>query len=314
MTARQCQAPGEEKVKHVSAKTRLVALLLALLIAPAAALAEPLTLDAASHFTIDAQIDGHAVRLRVDPEVSGYVTLNPDAAQRVGLRPSMIRTRMNIGPVRLTGFSKVAELRIGATASNRRMVWLERRAVDGADGLIGPADLPYDRVTFRLGPDRPGARSVDVPLAFERGFGLSLTAQVGGQAVRVQFSLIQDRTRATAAAGSVIAAAHGGSWAGEVQERLIDFEVRRPVRPMALATPWSVGPLALDALLVRTQDNLGTEQLPADQSDPDEIVVTAVTGRQRARYNVTIGRDWLDRCSSLVWDNGARTMAMTCAP
>lgn len=292
---------------------RLLLALLALILGIAPAAAEDLTLDAATNYTIDVSINGRPARLRVDPETSGYIILNPDAVARIGLRRSMIGSRTAIGPVRLNGFSKVAEVRIGNQTSDRRIVWIDRRAVEGADGLIGPADMPYDRVVFAIGPSAPNEREYETPMLFDRGMGLYLPLRFGEPTIGFQFSLIKDRTMATAAAGSVLAAAYGGSWSGPVESQLIEFEVERPVRAMTLATPVPLGPLTLGQLFVRTQDDRGANSLPTDDVDPDEIVVTA-SGRQRARFNLTIGRDWLGRCSRLEWDNPSRSLRLSCLP
>ena len=101
---------------------------------PTAAAAADLTVDAASDFLIDATINGQPVRLRVDPETSGYIVLNPATVQRLGLRRSMLGSRTRIGPVRLTGGSKVAEVSLGGVTGDRRLVWIDRPAVEGADG------------------------------------------------------------------------------------------------------------------------------------------------------------------------------------
>ena len=273
--------------------------------------AAELAVDAASNFLIDATINGHPVRLRVDPETSGYVLLNADAVARIGLRRSLLRSRTRIGPVRLDGWSKVAELSIGGVTGDRRMVWLDRAVVDGADGLIGPADMHYDRVTFTLGESRAGETRVELPLAFVRQAGLSYPLQAGDDVIHVQFSLIKPDSMATAAAGARIAERHGGQWAGPVREQPIEFGVSRPVRPLRLASPVELQGFGFDRFLVRTTDHRGGLDLPPEpDADPDEIVVSG--SRQQAMFALTLGLDRLGRCSRLVWDNVARTLALEC--
>lgn len=286
---------------------------LSLLAAPARA--ADLVVDAGSDFLIEATINGHPVRLRVDPETSGYVILNPDTVARIGLRRSMLGSRTQIGPVRLTGSSKVARVALGGVTGDRRVVWLtDRAAVAGADGLIGPADMPYNRVTFQLRAARPGEARFELPMAFERSYGLFFPMSLGGQEMRFQLTLTKAETMATAAAGAHIAALHGGVWIGDARDQLIDFGVVRPVRPLALAQPVLLNGLYLGRLLVRTGDNRGNLTLPPEpDADPDEVVV-AGESRQRAAFNVTLGRDRLSECSRLVWDNGTRRMSLDCLP
>jgi hypothetical protein len=104
----------------------------------------------------------------------------------------------------------------------------------------------------------------------------------------------------------------GGTWAGDAREEPLDFGVVRPVRPLTLARGLPITGLGLGKLLVRTQDHRGSAQLPAENGpDPDEIVVTA-NSRQKPRYILTLGRDWLASCSSMTWDNRLRVLALSC--
>lgn len=280
---------------------------------PAAAQAADLVVDAASNFIIDATINGQPVRLRVDPETSGYVILNPATVERIGLRRSMLGSRTQIGPVRLTGSSKVAEVGIGGVTGDRRVVWIDRPAVEGADGLIGPADMHYERVTFAIGPARAGEAGFTIPLAFERSFGLYFPLTLGEHDFRFQFSLIKPASLATAGAGAHLATLQGGAWAGEALDQMIEFGVVRPVRPMILARPIELQGFRVAAFRVRTGDNRGNLALPPEpDADPDEVVVAAGS-RQRAAFVVHVGMDRLSQCSSLIWDNAARRMTLNCA-
>jgi len=290
-----------------------LAALLAFFAAAPPAAASDLTLDAASFYLIDARINGVPVRLRVDPETSGFIILNGEAARRIGMRRSMIGAQAQIGPVRVKGSTKVARVAIGGVTGRRRLVWTDKVSAPDADGLIGPADMPFDRVTFQLRAPAPGERVVALPMKWERSFGLFYPVAFGAQEVRFRFSTMRRDSIATAAAGAVIAALHGGAWIGEPGEQMIKYEVVRPVRPMILAQPASFAGLPLDRFLVRTSDSRGNAVLPSDASaDPDEIVVTAERQRQRARYDLSLGMDWLSTCSSLSWDNRARIMTLNC--
>lgn len=287
-------------------------LMLAALLLPAAGRAADLTIDAASNFLVDATINGHAVRLRVDPAASGYIILNPETVARIGLRPSMLRSATRIGPVRLTGSSKVAEVAIGGVTGDRRLVWIDRPVLEGADGLIGPADMPYDRVIFTLGAPRGGEATAVLPMEFARGAGLSFPLRLGEDVVRVQFSLIKPESMATAGAGALIAAAYGGGWIGEVRDQPIEFGVLRPVRAMWLERPVDLGYFQFRQFLVRTGDHRGNLDLPPEpDADPDEVVVTGGS-RQRAIFALKLGLDRLSQCSRLVWDNITRRLTLNC--
>lgn len=292
--------------------TRSLIALALLALAPRFAHAADLTVDAASDFTVTATINGQPVRLRVDPETSGYIILNPETVARIGLRRSMLGSRTRIGPVRLTGSSKVAEVALGGVTGDRRIVWIDRPAILGADGLIGPADMPYDRVTFAIAAPRAGETAFVLPLLFERSFGLYFPLTLGDRNFRFQFSLMKPDSLATAGAGAALAALYGGAWSGEARDQMIEFGVVRPVRPLALQRPVDLMGFQLGRLLVRTGDNRGNLSLPPEpDADPEEMVVDGAS-RQRAQFIVHVGRDRLSRCSSLVWDNAARNITLNC--
>jgi hypothetical protein len=194
-------------------------------------------------------------------------------------------------------------------------LWWDRDAAEGADGVISAADLPYDRVVFRLAPPQSGERALQLPMEWDRSGGLSHRLTLGGQQVIVQITNNKPDSIATAAAGALLAQLHGGAWSGETRVMPLTFGVPRPVRPLTFARPFRFAQLDLAGLLVRTQDHRGNAQLPAEAgADPDEIVVTANTGRTRPRYTLALGRDWLAPCSSMTLDVRTRLITLSCRP
>ena len=289
------------------------ATLLALLL-PAAARAADLTLDSSSGYTIPVQINGHALRLRVDLSASGYVLLNPDAAARAGLGGSMVRSRTLVGPHVLRGSSNAVRLTIAGTELRERVAWFDRPAVEGADGVISPEVLPYDNIILQLAPEQPGQRDYEIALSFTKSAGLFLPYSVQGHTTGVDFSLFRPRSIATAAAGAVIATENGGTWSGETSEEMISFGIARPVRPMHLERPLLLGGIALPDLVVRTADHRGNFALPSDQeADSGEVVVTGQTrSRQRASLSLTIGLDRLGSCTSATYRKAGRLLRLRC--
>lgn len=287
--------------------------ILALSFSAAPGAAADLTVAATSNYLIDATVNGQPVHLRVDPEAPGYIILNPSTVRRLGLPRSMSSSETRIGPVRLTGSSKVAQIAIGGVTAKRRLVWIDREAVAGADGLISPSDLPFDHVTFAIRAPRHGEGMFQLPLLFQRGSGLYFPLRVGRAIVPIHFSLLKPDGMATAATGALLAEASGGSWAGEARSEVIDFGVARPVRPFALARPLDLNGLVVRSFLVRTSDNRGNMSLPPEpNADPNEVVVTAAS-RQRAKLQFELGLDRLSECSRLIWDNITQHMTLYCS-
>ncbi len=120
-------------------------------------------------------------------------------------------------------------------------------------------------------------------------------------------------------AAARLAAAHGGTLSGDAVLTEIFFGVERPVRTMTLARPLALGMLSITTLGVRIGDYGRTASIreadaPVEAVDPDEIVVTAKGGkRDMRRDTLSLGADYLKRCSSIVFDKPARQIRLTCA-
>ena len=150
---------------------------------------------------------------------------------------------------------------------------------------------------------------------FGGGGGSFALVPVGGVPTRVRFNPDNARTLATAGAGVALASANGGRLEGATRTAHIAFGVERPVRLLKLARPLAIGPLTLAALDVRVADYGsagGIADADAPPPDPDEIVVTAKGKRDRSRDSLTLGRDQLDRCSSIVFDKPAKQVRLSC--
>lgn len=273
-----------------------------------------LTLDAATGFTIPARVQQRAVRLRVDLEASPFVVLNPGAVSRIGLSRSRLPAHSRVGPIRLDGYSRRVALRVADTNFHRRAVWMRGHvAVRGADGVISAANIPYDRVIFQIRPPRGDEIRHEVQLAYGR-FGLHFPFAVGNEQIEFRFSLLTPQTMATAAAGALLAEHLDGRWTGEATERVVRFDIARPVRPMTLGNPFDIAGFRGRQLLVRTSDNRGLFELPDDRlADPEEIVVTGVVERQRPAFTVSIGMDRLQNCSRLVYTRATNRLSMDCS-
>jgi hypothetical protein len=282
---------------------------------PEAANAPPrgeLTLAPDSFYIVEAQINGHPVRLRVDPGYSGIV-LNPGAAARIGLERSIWENDVLVGPVRMQGETGVAPVIIGTATDTRRIIWFDKDITPAADGIINMAHLPYERVTLRLRAERPGESDIVLPTVPDGFWSVTHHQRVGERTIEVRFGLDVPRTVVTASTGAQLADLYGGAWAGEAFPHLIGFFVERPVRPMAFSRTVTLGGLTLDQALVRASDWRGRNVLPTDPpADPSEIVVTGEGGKTKAIYNAILGQDLLSRCSSISYESGTRVLTLRC--
>jgi len=301
----------------------IIFVLLTAMAGPAAA--SDLVLDAESGFTVPVEINGVTLRLRVDPAASGLVILNPGAAARARLSPEIKppntflpgsfrrHSYARIGPVSLTGLTSRAPALIAGRPAELRMIWFDRDALAGADGLISVASLPFDRIVLRLGPAREGETGLSFQLDFSTEMGLYFPYPLGERTLPIQFSVWRQDNMSTAAAGALLAGIHTGTWQGDYARRIVNFGVDRPVRPMALGRPIDLHGFSVGRFLVRTGDYRGGYALPTDAADPDEIVVTAMGTHQAARLNLTLGRGQFARCSAVTFEAAARRLTFSCA-
>lgn len=275
--------------------------------------------DSQSDFIIAAQARGQTLRLKVDPGAPWYVLLNGDAAKRLGLVGTRSAT-LAVGPVRLKGKTRSEKLTFGSIVARRPILWFKGEAVRGADGVVNPANVPHDRVTLRLAEPRDADQVIELPMRFDEERGLYHELSFGGQLILTRFTLHDELTTATGAAASVIAKRRSGLWEGGNFTHPVRYGIVRPVRKMVLGEPLSVNGFPLSKLTVRISDDRGSyylpeKHLPAVEVDEDDILVT---GKKKRIYGaphfwLMIGRDNLNRCSSISYDNGSNRLILKCA-
>ena len=271
------------------------------------------SLSAEDGYLITVQVNGKPVRLRVETGYAGIV-LNPEAAARVGLKPSIFENDIRVGPVRVQGESSVAAVTLGSSQHERRLVWFDRPITSVADGIINIADLPYERVTLQLRAAGPAEVATVLPMSPEIFWNLTYIQQVGNRKIAVRFLLEAPETLLTAAAGAHLAETHSGKWGGDAFQHPISLQVSRPVRPMKFNSDLSLGSLRIPRALVRTSDLRGKYVLPTEaEVDPNEIVVTGNRATSKASLNAIIGADNLSGCSSISYTRATRQLTLTCS-
>ncbi len=251
--------------------------------------------------------------------IDGEVPMVDAPTTRTLAEHERIRPFVQLGSLMAQGKFAIARASIGGRAGNMVFAWFERSAVADADGLISPAELPYDNVTLRLAPERANERTVTLAGQYTRLSGFSVPMPVQGRNLHVKLSAVETNSIATAAAGSVLAQAHRGSWSGDLRRHNIALGVERPVRPMNLGRPFALGGrLRVSDFLVRVRDHGGNLPLPAARSeeirtDPDEVVVVAPGANQPVRFLLVLGQDQLSSCSSVTYRRRSVSLVMRCS-
>lgn len=257
--------------------------------------------------------------LLIDPGAPALPILAKPYAQRAGLRPGMFGLQYKVGPTGIRGVTAVARLTVDGMAVRRRVGWFDAPYATGADGVIGPGGVPAPVVRFTLHSPQPGERSLDLPLVDSGTLignwgGLFGEITVGGAPMKVRFDLQHRLSYASAGAAQRISTAQNGALNGPIEQAEIAFGIARPVRRMTLAVPLAIGPLALNTLHVRVSDfgDASTIRDADAPPDPEEIIVTGRKKPDPARDRLSIGRDQLERCSSLTFDKPAKRIRLSC--
>lgn len=266
--------------------------------------------------TVEMTINGQPVRFRLAPDAVSVPTLNADAAQRVGLKPSMIGYVYAIGPVKIGFRTDRVRYGEGDASFRSRTAFSDRQLVDDADGIAGPETFPFRRIIFTLRDPQQDDRAIAFPLDKEMGRSqTSVRIVVDGRPVFAAFSLDRAESLVTATGGRWIADANGGRFDGNSRQAPILYGVARPVRSLRLDRPLMLGEFEIRNLAVRVSD-MGNAQGIAEDSaaeqDPNEIVVTGDSKRKVPNQRLYIGMDTIGHCASITYNFEAGTVTLMC--
>lgn len=293
----------------------------AALLVPMAAQAQRVDLDevelrAMAGEPVEVVINEQPVRIIVAPDAVSAVSMNGDAAERLGFEPSMFRFSYGIGSTQLLFNTDTVRYHMQGGSFRRRTAYSNRQIVGGADGVVGPGHFPQERVVLMLREETPEDRALTFPL--ER-MGRSLTGtliEVGGVPIHVAFSFDRAETLVTATGGRIIADDLGGYFSGEPREIPILYGVDRPVRALSVRQPLMLGELEVRNIAVRFSDHGnadGIDEAAPEEGDPDEIVVTANTG-DIPRQRMYVGMDTIGHCASITYDFDEEVLTLMCPP
>jgi len=270
-----------------------------------------LRLDAASPI-IEVRLAGIELRLRVDPSQWGAIELNPDAAARLPIAFEDGNAAM-IGRVVLTGRAAHAMIELDHRKFPVAVAEHGRRVARDADGVIGPEMLPFATISWQRADAPPPIARYSFALDFDQDTGLGAIDPAVPGALRIHASFILPTSFATAAAGAELARDHGGRFDGPAAPIAAPFALTRPARALVFTDPPILAGFRFDRIAVRIADFRGRQPLPADEVDPDAIVVAKREPPQQAEPWVTIAADRLVRCAEVTYSAVPRTLTLACA-
>lgn len=264
-----------------------------------------ITLRAEPAAIVDAEINGRPVRLEVDLRFPRGLALSAVSAQRLRVRQVPL---MAIG-VGIEGSDSTLRGRL----ARPRVLFDGRasRAFAGifpapvstrGDGVIGPGALPYDVITIELNPEPPGARDIVLPL--EDADDWTVTTEVGGEQVEVNFNLVSNVSVFNRTAARLFDAAGAIPSAGEVAEMPLILGLRTMMQPVT--TELSVAGLPVRPAFARTNAPL------LGALEEDAVVVAGNSGEAPPPI-ITLGRSALSRCAYIRVDRRVSQMTLRCA-
>ena len=281
----------------------------------------PLVLDAAAPI-VTVLIDGQPLRLRVDPGTSRHVEINASAAKRLDLaNPARLvggkpvdlgRTATSVGKVMVRAVTSDELVSYSGRVVPLTLAWSDRDPVVGADGQIGPWLLPHDSIRLVRRPVAAADRTTRLPMRLNSGRGLLSEVPVGRDSIDILVNPGAADTIATAAAASVLAAAHSGQLRGKPRDAVIAQGVVRPVRDVVFATPVDIAGMRFTRVAARVFDWSGKTSIPDADIGPDEAVVAGRAGAQREWPKLAIGNDHLAACAEIAWTRVPPTIDLVC--
>ena len=275
------------------------------------------TIEFTESYSTVVVIGGKTVQLKVAADAFKWPILNASLASALELKSGPFKgTGKNDEGQKVAIKSKVVRSQYGDSKKRQRALWSDRDLFSGVDGVVGPTGLGYEIVRMKLRPAMPGETVVTHPLRSFPLIGLAAAffqIDIAGERVNVDFNLERRDTLVNASTGKLLADTYGGALSGDpVTYTLFDGK-RRPGRRLVLERPFVIDGRAAGDLAVRIRPD-ATTSIPDSTAvpDPDEIVVTAKS-KKKPRYWVSLGTDYLQKCSSITYDLRAKTVALSCA-
>ena len=257
-------------------------------------------------------IDGRETTMEVAPDGPNSPIVNASVATELGKRGSMVKGKHMVGRTGVSASSNMARIDYGDGQRVRnRIFWFEKNWTEIAEGRMGPNLLPYKLVTYRLGEEHPDERAITLPMLAHGRAGFRAETTIDGTAIPVIFTFDRSETMVTASTGALLASVYGGSMAGAARDTKLEMGFDRPVREMEFDTPVTIGELLLRDVVIRTTETGSTADIPDEDQDPNEIVVSA-KGKQRPVHSIFIGTASFADCSSLSFDKERKEIRLSC--
>ena len=267
-----------------------------------------------------------------DQPMRARLALGFDAALILNLEPAQ-RAKLKIFPLigkqtfkdplipggkALFRFNLVRVAPQGYASRRLPTVWVDKPIADDADGILSALALEADTLTFRLAPDRPGARLYSLPRKGKNS--ASMETRVADEKIRVTLELNAPETilnaRAAEAlieAGMVRRVAAVGLWRPFPGVALPIQRLEAKDGATLMGLPIINAAVRITEAEARRIDAAAKAGTSTQEDDEDAITVTADRKKKGGRAPwVLIGRTTLDQCSTITLDRPARLWHLAC--
>lgn len=281
------------------------------LIAAAPALAQQsseITLDGrAGPPVIEVRINDRPVRLAVDPRMPDALALDADAAARARVRNlPLVRAQLLLDDASLLARLARPEIEF-ANGEEQRVIAVvfSSELVAGADGMIGPGALPYERVTIDFAAPREEGRAHVFALQNADLWSprVALAPEI---TTRVDFNISYGESVLNPPAVSALQRAGLISSAGELTRTPLVFGLSAMTQLASVDPAVTVDGLALGRTLARTN-------APILGPEDEDAVIVEPSENENAEPRVSLGLDALSRCWSISVERRSRQLTLRCA-
>jgi hypothetical protein len=273
---------------------------------------------------IDIMVKNQPMRARLALGFDKALLLNLEPAQKAGLKIFPLIGKMKFkdplipGGEALFRFNLVKVAPRGQEASRLPTVWVDKPIAEDADGILSALALDGERLVFRLGAEAAGSRLYTLPR--DGGSSASMETRLADEKLRVTLELNAPETivngraaEALIAAGLVRRVDKVGLWRPFPGVALPIQRLEAKPGATLMGLPLRNAAVRITEAEARRIDARAAAGTSTEADDEDTITVTAAKGRKRGRRPwVLIGRDTLDKCSTITLDRPGKAWVLNC--
>ena len=252
------------------------------------------------------------------------LVLNPDAAQRSGIKPFPIFGKFSLKNTPLSPGKTVIRFNIagvtpqGLPSRKVPVAWLESTMAPDADGILPIGSLAADRIDVILRETPAGSQTIIIPKKGKSD--AMIRTRIGGEAVDISLELNIPKTVMNARAGEALISAGLVRRANSVGYWKPVPAVSLPTQALIPKAGLTIAGLPMREMGVRVTEaearaiDAAARGTSTEDDDEDTITVSADRNKKKRGRDpwILIGRDVLDDCSRISFDRPGERWVLVC--